>query len=61
MTVYIVLSEISGYTTLEGVYSTRNNANKKVLEVQEHYPFRPNKDTVWVQCEEVIGTDENCY
>lgn len=54
MTVYIVLSEISGYTTLERVYSNRNSANKKILEVQERYSFRPGKDTVWVQCETVV-------
>lgn len=54
MTVYIVMSEISEYTTLEGVYSNRNSANKKVLEVQERYSFRPNIDTVWVQCETVV-------
>ena len=61
MTVYIVLSEVFGDTTLEGVYSTRCGANKKVIEVQERYSFRPNIDTVWVQCEKVIDTDENCY
>lgn len=61
MVVYIVLSEVFGYTTLEGVYSTRSGANKKVIEVQERYSFRPNKDTVYVQCEKVIDTDENCY
>lgn len=54
MTVYIVLSGVFVDTTLEGVYSTRWGANKKVIEVQERYSFRPNKDTVWVQCETVI-------
>lgn len=60
MTVYIVLSEVFGHTTLEGVYSTSWCANKKVIEVQERYSFRPNIDTAWVQCEKVIEPDENC-
>ena len=60
MTVYIVLSKVFGYTTLEGVYSTRSGASKKVLEVQGRYSFRPNIDTVYIQCEKVIDTDENC-